>query len=156
MSFVAGYGMQIRLPKDLREFIALLNSTSVEYVVVGAHATAFHGRPRYTADLDFLINPTAENARRALAALKSFGFSSLGVTEADLTSPNMVVQLGVNPARIDLLTSLSGVSVEEVFAGRVAGELDGLPVFFIGREEHIRNKRSTGRLQDIADAEAIE
>jgi len=108
----------MRLPKDLREFIELLNSTGVEYIVVGAHATAFHGRPRYTGDIDFLIRPKAENAARVLSVLRELGFSA--------------------------------------FESGVAGDLDGLPVFFIGKDAHIRNKRATGRLQDAADAEAIE
>src|SRR5271157_4389017 len=97
------------LNKDLREFLGLLNSNGVEYLVVGAFAVAFHGFPRYTADLDLLVRPTAGNADRILRALSEFGFGSLGIRAADFCKPGMVVQLGVQPNRIDLLTAISGV-----------------------------------------------
>src|SRR5262249_37639266 len=97
------------LNKDLREFVALLNSNRVEYVVVGAFAVAYHGYPRYTGDLDLLVKPTPENAQKLLAALDQFGFAGLGVTIGDLDSPGKVVQLGVAPNRIDLITAISGI-----------------------------------------------
>ena len=104
------------LNKDLREFLGLLNSNGVEYLVVGAFAVAFHGFPRYTADLDLLVRPTAENADRVLRTLSEFGFGKLDIQAADLREPGMVVQLGVKPNRIDLLTAISGVSFEEAWA----------------------------------------
>src|SRR5450631_1227879 len=115
------------LNKDWREFLELLNSNGVEYLVVGAFAVAFHGFPRYTADLDLLVRPTADNAQRALLTPSEFGFGKLGIQAADLCSPGMVVQLGVKPNRIDLLTAISGVSFEEAWATRSKAELDGSP-----------------------------
>ena len=88
------------LNKDWREFLELLNSNGVEYLVIGAFAVAFHGFPRYTADLDLLVRPTEENAHRALRALSEFGFGKLGIQTKDLCSPGMVVQLGVKPNRM--------------------------------------------------------
>ena len=82
------------LQSDLREFIGLLNSLRVEYLVVGGHAVAFHGHPRFTGDIDFFIRATGENAGRVLRALDAFGFGSLGITATDLTEPDRVVQLG--------------------------------------------------------------
>ncbi|MBV9940416.1 MAG: hypothetical protein JO150_18090 [Acidobacteriaceae bacterium] len=113
---------------DLREFIELLNSNRVEYVVVGAFAVAWYGYPRYTADLDILIRPNKQNAERVLAALAQFGFGSLGISCEDLTTEGRVIQLGVKPNRIDLLTSISGVAFEEAWASRVKGVLDGISV----------------------------
>jgi hypothetical protein len=103
----------VRLEKDLREFVGLLNSRRVEYVVVGAHALAFHGHPRYTGDLDLLIHPTLDNARRVLEVPVQFGFGSFGLAEEDFAKPDHIVQLGHPPNRIDLLTSISGVTFEE-------------------------------------------
>ena len=143
------------LNKDWREFLELLNSNGVEYLVVGAFAVAFHGFPRYTADLDLLVRPTEDNAQRALLALSEFGFGKLGIRAADLCSPGMVVQLGVKPNRIDLLTAISGVSFEEAWATRSEAELDGVATRFIGRAALLRNKQQTGRAKDLGDAEEL-
>jgi hypothetical protein len=140
---------------DLREFIELLNSKEVDYVIVGAFAVAWHGYPRYTADLDILIRPDKPNAERVLATLAQFGFGGLGILADDLTTAGKVIQLGVKPNRIDLLTSVSGVAFEEVWATRVEGVLDGIPVQYIGRSALIRNKQSTGRAKDRGDAEEL-
>lgn len=143
------------LNSDLREFVALLNSREVEYLVVGAYAVAFYGYPRYTADLDLLINPTSENASRVLKVLGDFGFESLKVTSTDLQTPNKVIQLGVQPNRIDLLTSISGVGFPEAWNAKVDGDLQGISTRYIGREQLIRNKEATGRGHDLADAEKL-
>lgn len=143
------------LEKDLRDFIASLNSQNVEYLIVGGFALAYHGVPRFTADLDFLVRPSSENAERLERAISGFGFASLGLTQADFTRPNRVIQLGLPPNRIDLLTSLTGVGFDDAWAGKIAADLDGLPVWFIGRNALIRNKRATGRVRDLADLEAL-
>jgi len=124
------------LNKDLRELLGLLNSSGVEYLVIGAFAVAFHGFPRYTADLDLLVRPTAENADRVLRALSEFGFGTVGIQAADLRSPGKVIQLGVKPNRVDLLTAISGVSFEEAWATRIEADLEGIATHFIGRAEH--------------------
>jgi glycine cleavage system aminomethyltransferase T len=143
------------LNKDWREFLELLNSNEVEYLVIGAFAVAFHGFPRYTADLDLLIRPTEENANRVLRALSEFGFGKMGIQAADLRSPGMVVQLGVKPNRIDLLTTISAVSFEEAWATRNEAELEGVATHFIGRAALLRNKERTGRAKDLGDAEEL-
>ena len=143
------------LSKDLREFVALLNSNGVEYLVVGAFAVAYHGYSRYTADLDLLLRSTAENAERVVRTLSEFGFGSLGIQAVDLQSPGKVVQLGVKPNRIDLLTSISGVPFEDAWRSRQEGELDGIATCFIGRDALIANKESTGRAKDLGDAEEL-
>lgn len=144
------------LSSDLREFIGLLNSRRVDYLIVGAHSLAFHARPRFTGDLDILIRPTAENAEKVIAILKEFGFANLDVSASDLIDPGQVIQLGRAPHRIDLLTSISGVSIDEAFGDKVNASLDELPVSFLSKTLLIANKRSVGRPQDLADLHALE
>jgi hypothetical protein len=140
------------LSKDLREFVELLNSNKVEYLVVGGFAVFYHGFARYTGDIDFLVRASEENSLRVAAALAQFGFGSVDIKAEDFQSSGMVVQLGVPPNRIDIITSISGVSFDEAWDGRIAGILDGVATQFIGREALIRNKESTGRAKDLVDA----
>jgi hypothetical protein len=134
----------------------LFASENVEFLVVGAHALAFHGVPRLTGDLDLLVNPFVENARRVVSALAAFGFAGLGLTEQDFLVEGQVFQLGVSPNRIDLLTSISGVSFAEAWASKEPGALAGVDVFYLGRGALIKNKKAVGRLQDQADVAALE
>ncbi len=140
------------LNRDLRQFIECLNSSKVEYLVVGALAVSWHGFPRYSADVDFLLRPTIENAAQVLHAIARFGLGSFDISVDDLAVPGKVVQLGYEPNRIDLLTSITGVSFEEAWAERSSGQLDGMPVNFIGRAALLRNKEATGRPKDLIDA----
>ena len=146
----------MKLHKDLREFIELLNSHGVEYVVVGGHAVAFHGYPRYTGDIDFLVRPTEENASRIVAVLDAFGFSDAHELKTSLTQPEKIVQLGRPPNRIDILTSASGVDFEEVWKQAISAELDELPVHFPDLPSLLRNKRASGRAKDLADVDELE
>ncbi|MEW6378187.1 MAG: hypothetical protein AB1611_01130 [bacterium] len=140
---------------DFKELLALFNEHHVEYMIVGGYALAFHGVPRYTGDLDILVQPDAVNAQRVLAALDEFGFGSIGLTPSDFESPDKVVQLGVPPVRVDIITSLTGVSWEYALAGRVEGKYGDIPVHYIGREQLVLNKRETGRKRDLADLESL-
>jgi hypothetical protein len=142
-------------PEDWRQFIESLNSSGVEYLVVGAVALAYHGFPRYTGDLDVLIRNSPDNAKRLEAALAEFGMAGLGLKAADFLGSYRVVQLGVAPNRIDLLTSLTGLTFEEAWVNRIETALEGTRVNFIGRDALIRNKRLTGRTRDKADLEAL-
>jgi hypothetical protein len=144
-----------QLQTDLNEFVGLLNSHKVEYLVVGGHAVAFHGHPRFTGDIDFFINATAENARRILDVLSSFGFGNLGISAEDLTSPDKVVQLGRPPNRIDLLTTISGVTFSDAWGTRAAGDLGGHAVNFLGWDALIRNKTASGRDKDQVDVKTL-
>jgi hypothetical protein len=145
----------MKLSADLREFIELLNSHAVEFLIVGAHALAWHGLPRYTKDIDFLVHAEAANAEALLRVLDHFGFGALGLQPKDFLKPDQVIQLGREPNRIDLLTGISGVSWDECWVSRVAGELDGIPVFFLGRDTYIKNKLASGRPQDLADVSRL-
>jgi len=145
--------MEIRT--DFKELLELFNKHKVEYLIVGGYALAFHGAPRFTRDLDLFVRPTAENAVRILAALDDFGFGSLDLSDRDFTTPGMVVQLGVPPVRIDLVTTVSGVPWEKAEAGKAPGFYGDVPVLFISRADFIANKRATGRTKDAADVEAL-
>jgi hypothetical protein len=144
------------LSKDWREFLELLNSRGVDYVIVGAQSLAFHARPRHTGDLDILVRPTPDNARLLLALLNQVGFEQSSFKETDFLQPEQIIQLGRTPSRIDLLTSISGVSTNEAFANRISAMLDGIPVFILGKDALIRNKRAVGRPQDLADLAVLE
>lgn len=139
---------------DFRDLLAALNSRKVEFVIVGAFALAHHGRPRATGDLDVWIRPTAENARNLLVALADFGFASVGLTEKDILS-GQVIQLGFPPVRIDLLTVLDGVTAAEVWNDKVPGAFGEIPASYLSRQCLVRNKRATGRPQDLADLESL-
>ncbi len=141
----------MKLQKDLREFIELLNSHRVEYLVAGGHAVAYHGYPRLTGDIDFFVRASRENAERIVAVLDDFGFEKLGVSPEDSIVPDRILQLGRVPNRIDILTSISGVTFEEAWSSRIEGELDDVRVSFLGRETLLRNKRASGRPRDLAD-----
>jgi len=140
------------LNRDLREFIECLNSNKAEYLIVGAFAVSWHGFPRYSGDIDFLVHPTPENAVLVLRALADFGLGSLDISVNDLSTPGKVIQLGYEPNRIDLMTSVTGVTFDEAWTERASGELDGVPVNFIGRAALLRNKEATGRAKDLIDA----
>ena len=140
---------------DFRELLALFNAHHVEYLIIGGYALAFHGAPRFTGDLDIFVKPDAANAQRILTALEAFGFASVGLTVNDFERPDQVVQLGVPPVRIDLITSITGVSWDEAWTGRVTGHYGDIPVSYIGRAQFVTNKRATGRTKDVADLEVL-
>jgi hypothetical protein len=143
------------LSKDWREFLELLNSRGVDYIIVGAHSLALHRRPRYTGDLDILVRSTPENARMLVDILNEFGFAESGFKAFDFLKAEQLIQLGRPPTRIGPLTSISGISNGEAFASKVSAELDGIPVFVLGKDALIRNKRAVGRPQDLAGIDTL-
>lgn len=144
------------LGSDWKEFLELLNARGVEYLVVGAHSLAFHSRPRYTGDLNVLVRPSKTNAAALVELLREFGFAGSEFTVVDFAENDQVIQLGRAPYRIDLLTSLTGVSNDDAFAGKIAAEIDGTPVFVLSKQHLIQNKRAVARPQDLADLAELE
>lgn len=143
------------IPPDWREFLLALRSESTRFVLIGAHALAFHVEARVTEDLDVFVEPGAENAARLARALERFGFGGMvGVDE--LAKPDRVFMLGVKPFRIDVLTGIDGVTFDEVWATRVAVDFHGVEVDVIGREALLRNKLASGRRKDLVDAELLQ
>ena len=144
------------LNQDFKEFIQSLNDNHVHYLVVGGYAVALHGYPRYTKDMDIWIEMTLENARNMVKAIDQFGFASLGLKENDFLVEDQIIQLGYAPNRIDIICSLPGVEFKDCYIKLIQVELDGIMVNFINLENLIKNKKASGRLQDLADLENLE
>ncbi|MFH2043862.1 MAG: DUF6036 family nucleotidyltransferase [Pseudomonadota bacterium] len=144
------------LSKDFKEFIELLNTNKVKYLVVGGYAVALHGHPRYTKDIDIWIELSPDNAARILIALDNFGFGSLNLKPEDFLEKDQIIQLGYPPNRIDLLTTLTDLSFEDCYNAKVQILLGDVEINFIDIENLKKNKRATGRLQDMADVENLE
>lgn len=144
------------LSPDFKEFIKSLNDNQVRYLIIGGYAVALHGHPRYTKYLDVWIEPAVENAGKMVAALEDFGFASLGLTTEDFIEPDQVIQLGYPPNRIDILMSPKGIDFDTCYAARVIVDIDGIPTNFIDLDNLLKNKRETGRHQDLADVENLE
>lgn len=143
-----------RLPQDFSEFLKLLNSSDVEYLLVGGYAVNYYGLARSTGDMDIWIRPSYANAEKLVQALKEFGFS--GVTPDLFTVPAQVIRMGVPPLRLKILTSVSGVDFEEFYTRRQVFEMEDLSVPVISLEDLKHNKRASGRLKDLADLEALD
>jgi hypothetical protein len=145
----------VELAPDFDEFFGCLNAHGVEFLIVDAYALAFHGVPRFTGDIDVLIRPTVANGERLLTALASFGFPVESLRPADVVDPSRILQMGVEPMQIHVMSEVSGLSWEEAWGGRVVGSCGTRELPFLGRRELIRNKRAAGRLKDLADIEAL-
>ena len=141
--------------EGLRRTARLLETARVRFVVVGAHALAYHAKPRYTKDFDLFLQADPMNGERVVAALEEFGFGGLGIVPEDFASTGRILQLGVPPNRIDLMTSIDGVDFEEVWSTRVEGAYGGQIVPFIGKAALIKNKTASRRPQDLADLELL-
>jgi len=139
-----------------KEFVRSLNDNSVRYLIVGGYAVAFHGHPRYTKDLDVWVDLNRENAANLVRALEQFGFGSLGLQVNDFLVPDQVVLLGYPPNRIDILLSLKGIDFESSYASKIRVPVEDVMVDFIDLDSLKKNKRATGRLQDLADVESLE
>jgi hypothetical protein len=144
------------LNQDFKEFIKLLNDNGVRYLVVGGYAVALHGYPRYTKDIDVWVEMTVENASKIVKALDQFGFGSLDLKVSDFIEPDQIVQLGYPPRRIDILTTLPGVEFSECYPLHIKVDVEDVAVDFIDIESLKKNKKASGRHQDLADLENLE
>jgi len=141
--------------QDFKEFVQLLNDNEVAYLIVGGYAVGFHGYPRYTKDLDIWLKRNLDNAKKIIAVLDQFGFGSLGLKQEDFLIPDQIIQLGYPPVRIDLLTNLTSVDFDECYASKVMTKVDDVAFFFIALENLKKNKKASGRFQDLADLENL-
>ncbi|MFO0828189.1 MAG: nucleotidyltransferase [Phycisphaerales bacterium] len=146
----------IYLADDFKEFLRLLNSTGVEFMVVGGYAVAYHGHPRATGDLDLWVANDDRNIDALLAALKAFGFELPEVTHALFAAADRIVRMGVPPVRIELLTGVSGLRFREAFQRSESVELDGVPVRMLTLDDLRTNKRAAARPKDLADLDALD
>ena len=141
--------------QDFKEFIESLNDNQVKYLIVGGYALAVHGYPRYTKDLDVWVECSPENSQAIIQALTQFGMGSLGLSEDDFLVPDQVVQIGYPPNRIDILLSISGVEFVDCFASKMEIMVDDITFNFIDLENLRKNKKASGRIQDLADLENL-
>lgn len=145
----------MEVARDFEEFFAYCNKYSVQYLIVGGYAFALHAHPRFTGDMDVFVAPTDINAQKIIQALTDFGVPLSPLTWEDLARPGQVVQLGSPPLRIDIMTTIDGVSFEDAWLRRVESRYGDQPVYFISREDLITNKRASGRKQDLLDLESL-
>ena len=138
------------------DLLSEFNAARVRYLVVGAHVLNYYGRPRTTGDLDLWIEPTRKNAESVFRALSRFGAPLEGISSHDFVIPGTVFQVGVVPSRIDILTSLTGLSFATAWKNRRRARYESVPISLISERDFIRNKRAVGRTRDLADAEEIE
>jgi hypothetical protein len=148
--------VDVAINPDFRDLFSAFTGREVRFLVVGAYAVTFHARPRFTKDLDVWIDPESANAQRAWDALAAFGAPMREIQPKDLSTIGMVVQLGVPPNRIDVLTRIEGVKFDEAWAARAKSEYGGIAIQVLSRQHLIRNKRLLGRPQDLLDVAALE
>jgi hypothetical protein len=143
--------------QDFLDFLRCLLDAGARFLVVGAHAMAAYGVPRATGDLDVWVSAEQENAARVWEAVLRFGapIEALGISRLDLATPGKVIQFGVPPRRLDVLTSVSGLDFESAWGHRKSHAVAGMQVPFLSREDLIANKRASGRPKDLADLEVL-
>jgi predicted nucleotidyltransferase len=147
--------MEVELPGDFKEFLNLLRAHGVRYLLIGGYAVGFHGYPRATGDLDVWIAMEPENADRIVDALREFGFDTPQLAADLFLQDQRIVRMGNVPLRIEITTTISGVSFEECYAARIEGVLDGVKVTLIDLEHLKANKRASGRHKDLMDLEQL-
>ncbi len=147
----------MKLSSDLTELLVALNEAEARYLVIGGYAVSWHAEPRFTKDLDVWVSSSPDNAAKVYSALQKFGAPLNDLTVQDLETPGMVFQIGVPPTRVDILTEISGgVDFDEAYAQRVEGAFGAVRVSVVGLEALIRNKKATGRPQDVRDVRQLE
>jgi hypothetical protein len=145
----------MKVEKDYEELLKLFNKHKVRYCIVGAYAVAFYARPRYTKDIDILIEPDIENGKRIMSALDEFGFGSLNLSEEDFSKKGKIIQLGYEPVQVDIITSIQGCNFKQAWKNRVLGTYGKEKVYFIGINELIKNKEISNRKQDQIDLDIL-
>jgi hypothetical protein len=144
-----------KIEKDYEELLSLFNKRKVKYCIVGAFAVAFYAIPRYTKDMDILVEPSNSNAKRILNALFEFGFGALDLSVEDFNKEGMIIQLGYEPIRIDIITSIKGCSFASVWKNKRKGKYGKENAYFIGLDDLIKNKQFLKRKQDKADTDIL-
>jgi predicted nucleotidyltransferase len=144
------------LPKPFKEFIELLEENGVNYLVVGGYAVSFHGNPRYTGNLDIFIAISEKDAQQTVKTFRDFGFSDLEITPSDFVESDMIIEVGREPLKIQVMTGISGVTFSECFNDRTIAQIDGIPIPFISFEKLLQNKTASGRPKDLADVHDLQ
>lgn len=139
------------LNPDFKDMLSCLNDAEAEFIVVEAYALAAHGFPRATGDIDIFVRNSPENAPKVIRALAQFGAPMTNLSAQDFTAPDLIVQLGVEPCRIDLITSIDGLTFAEAWQNKVSIGLDGLQVYVLSKTDLLKNKMAAGRAKDQGD-----
>ena len=145
----------IRLPPDFKEFLKLLNEHNIRYLLIGGYAVGYHGYPRATADMDIWVAMQPENAEKIVSALREFGFDLPELSAELFLKEEQIVRMGVPPVRLEIITSISGVSFDECYEDRVTDILDGVEVNLISLKNLKVNKKASGRYRDLDDLENL-
>ena len=145
----------VKLPPDFKEFLSLLHTHHVEYLLVGGYAVAAHGYPRFTGDIDLWIQTSTENSERVLQVCREFGFDVPSLTAELFKDPNQMTRMGNPPLRIEILNSVSGLTFDAAWENRIVKQWDGVPVSLISLHDLRTNKQASGRLKDLADLENL-
>jgi predicted nucleotidyltransferase len=145
----------IRLPADFRDFLKLLNSHQVDYLLIGGYAVSFHGFYRTTADIDFWVAVSPANAAKLVQLIREFGFETPELSEALFLTKGRIIRMGIEPTRIELLTEISGCEFDQCYKNRIDASIDGIPVKIINRADLISNKLKSGRLKDLLDVQKL-
>jgi len=146
---------KMKVEKDYEELLRLFNKHKVRYCIIGAYAVAFYAKPRYTKDMDILVEPSNENGQKIVAALNEFGFKSLNLSEEDFSLRGKIIQLGYEPVRVDILTSIEGCSFKQVWKNKALGTYGEERVYFIGIDDLIKSKEVSERKQDQVDLDIL-
>ena len=145
----------MQLPQDFKDFLKLLNSAGVEYLLIGGYAVGFHGYPRATADMDIWIAVAPETAERVTEVLHKFGFGQHEITPQIFMQPGKIMRMGLPPVRIEILTGIDGAEFQDCFARKIVADADGTPVNIISLDDLKRNKKASGRHKDLDDLEHL-
>lgn len=145
----------IRIPKDFKEFLQLLNENDVPYLLVGGYAVGIYGYPRATGDMDIWIAIDPESSEKIVTVLQSFGFDTPEIEPELFQQPDKIIRMGHPPMRIEVHTSITGVNFERAYSNREIQEIDGIPIKVIGLEDLKNNKKATGRFKDLDDLENL-
>ena len=145
----------IHLPPDFKEFLRLLDSNRIKYLLIGGYAVGYHGYPRPTGDMDIWIPLDRENASRLIETLVEFGFNSRDIPVTLFLEPERIIRLGVPPLRLEIFTSISGVTFDSCYARRVSDTIDGVPLSIISLDDLKTNKLASGRHRDLNDLEQL-
>jgi hypothetical protein len=146
---------KVELHPDFKDFLRLLNSHNVRYMLVGGYAVGYHGYPRATGDMDIWVERSESNSKNLAIAFREFGMPDEAITEKLFLETNKVIRMGVPPVRLEVITSASGVDFNECYANREVVEIDEIPVNFISLQDLKENKRAAGRHKDLEDLEHL-
>jgi len=147
--------VKMQLPQDFKDFLKLLNSNSIKYLLIGGYAVGYHGYPRATVDMDIWISIDEENVKKTIQAINEFGFNDPALTLKTFTEQNKVVRMGVPPLRLEILSEIDGLKFQDCYSDKIVDSIDGIDINIIDLKNLKINKKASGRLKDLSDLEYL-